>query len=911
MKSLLLVLLIPIILVCLPGGVAAEAESDDDDAAEMRRERRRARITHDHVYMDHEDLGLDLEDVEDIESEGHESRHNSTTHMNLRQRVGGIPIIDANMGLAVDSEGQVFGRWSDFIAGARNRINRIEPELSAEEALVLAAPLLELPNPDEITILDSTPGPQQAMTLESDLLSRDPIPAKLVYRLTGEDLRLAWDLVLRTPDGHHWWNIQLDTETGELLGKVDWISRETYRVFGPPPILTPDQGAHVLTSPPSLVASPIASPYGWHDTDGIAGPEHTDTRGNNTWVQEDADANDIGGFRPDGGAGLVFDFPFDPNVEPASYQSASLTSLFYWINIAHDVFYQYGFDEASGNFQVNNYGRGGIGGDQVSADGHDGADINNARFGTPPDGYEGLMEMFLWSGPIQLVINSPPSIAGTVMAAGASFGPALPDPVLGGDVVAALDAANPEGPSSTDACSPFTNSASISGKIALADRGICNFTVKVANAQAAGAIAMIVANNVGDGILTMGGTDASITIPSIMVGQSDGAAIRAESGAANVTMQPSVMRDGSLDAGIVIHEYGHGVTSRLTGGASNTGCLTAAQSAGMGEGWSDFFGLFFGAKAGDQGTDSRPLGAYVISQASTGSGIRSQPYSTDMTINDLTLVDIETANQPHGVGEIWAATLWEVFWQLVDAHGFDSDIYNWTGGNNLALQLVMDGLKLQACHPTFTEARDAILLAEANATGEANRCLLWRGFAKRGLGAASAVAASALDVTTAEDFTLPASCSEFCADGVTAPAEQCDDANLIDLDGCSRTCRIEESYLFHGVAQGGSVDLVVEGQTISIVTLAGESAADVAVKMAAAITANVTLESLGAVAQASGDSIVVAGQITSSVISDPGLAPPVPLSDWLPPAIALFLGISGILWLDGNRRRHHGPHLPH
>ncbi|MDG2334539.1 MAG: M36 family metallopeptidase [Myxococcota bacterium] len=862
-------------------------------------------MSHKHVYLEHKRLDLELEDVEDFEYEGHESKHNATTHMNLRQRIRGVPIRGANMGLAVRKDGRVVGRWSDFIPRARGRINRIDPDLDAEDALSLVAPLLGLSAPDEIVILESAAGPMRSSVLEGGTLSRDPIPAKLVYQPLGNQLRLAWDFVIRTPDGRHWWNIQVDTETGELLEKVDWIAHETYRVFGPAPVLTPDEGPHVITSPPSLVNAPIPSPYGWHDTNGIPGAEFTDTRGNNVHAQEDQDANDTGGIRPDGGPGLVFNFPFASGLAPSTYQSASIANLFYWNNVAHDLFYQYGFDEASGNFQVNNYGRGGTDGDPVRADAHDGGGTNNAQFGTPPDGFQGIMEMFLWTGAVQLAVISPAPIAGVYSAAGAAFGPELPSPALGGSVVAGLDSANPAGPTSTDGCSAFTNVASVNGNIALVDRGTCDFVDKVANAQAAGATAVIVANNAGENLVSMGGTNPFITIPSIFIGQSDGALIRSNLGSVDVSLNPSVMRDGSMDAGIILHEYGHGVSNRLTGGAANSGCLSAIQSSGMGEGWSDFFALFMGTRVGDIGTGTRLLGSYILSQPPNGQGLRSQPYSTDMTTNTLTLVDIETANQPHGIGEVWATALWEVFWELVDAHGFDSDVYEGTGGNNLAMQLVMDGLKLQTCNPTFIEARDAVLLAESNITDEINQCLVWRAFAKRGLGAAATVSSNPSNLVTSEDFTLPATCSEFCADGVTNAGEQCDDANLIDLDGCSQTCRTEESYTFQGVAAGGTVEFVIEGESVIIMTLPGETAADVALKMATEISANASLASLGATGQANGDVVVVAGAISSTIISDTGLAPAVPLGDWLPGILALILLFSGISWLQGHKLRNH------
>ena len=898
--------------LCILAGISlmvgSIAEARGREKPDSIKRGRRVEIARDHVRDHCDEFGLDLEDVEDSESHEYESRHNSTTHINLHQKIRGIPINGANMGLAVDHRGRVFGRWSDFIPKARNRINRRRPDLTPGEAVEAAATALGLTGLGKLEILTQTPGPAPTVTLGGGQLSRGPIPVKLVYQPVGDELRLAWDIAIRTLDGAHWWNVQIDAKNGEILGRSDWISRETYRVFGPAPTLTPDQGPHVLTGLPALGASPEASPFGWHDTNGIPGPEYTDTRGNNVYAQEDTDANDVGGFRPNGGAGLDFDFPVDLSQSPSTYQSASITSLFYWGNVAHDLFYQYGFDEASGNFQLNTYGRGGSGSDPVLADSQDGAGVDNARFGAPPDGFAGVMEMFLFTPPVQLQILTPVSVAGPYPAGAAEFGPSPPATPMVAEIVAALDAANGLGPSTTDACTSLTNDAEVEDNIVLIDRGSCNFTTKIANAEDAGAIGAIVANNVGDALLIMGGTDPSITIPSLFIGQTSGATIRAELGDVTASIASWPMRDGSLDGGIILHEYGHGVTSRLTGGAANASCLVNAQSEGMGEGWSDFFSLFAGARVGDTSTEPRGMGTYVLGQPESGSGIRSQPYSTDMAINTLTLSAIETAPPPHGIGEVWATALWEVFWQLTSAHGFDADIYEGTGGNNLAMQLVIDALKLQPCNPTFIEARQAIFDAETNHSSGANECLLWRGFAKRGMGFAATVSGDPALLTTTEDFSLPLSCAEFCADGSVNGAEQCDDSNLIDLDGCSQTCRLEESFAFSGIAQGGSVEFVVDGQTVNIVTLAGESAADVASKMATAIGANPVLAGLGAVATASGDQVIVAGSITSTTISDPGLAPPValPLSDWLPVVIALLLLVSGALRLSHFHRRNHG-----
>ena len=80
----------------------------------------------------------------------------------------------------------------------------------------------------------------------------------------------------------------------------------------------------------------------------------------------------------------------------------------------HDMSYQYGFDEAAGNFQQSNLGRGGKGNDYVIADAQDGSGSNNANFATPADGSNPRMQMYLFSpSPFQTCFaNSPAAFAG-------------------------------------------------------------------------------------------------------------------------------------------------------------------------------------------------------------------------------------------------------------------------------------------------------------------------------------------------------------------------------------------------------------------------------------------------------------------------------------------------------------------
>lgn len=128
------------------------------------------------------------------------------------------------------------------------------------------------------------------------------------------------------------------------------------------------------------------------------------------------------------------------------------------------------------------------------------------------------------SNPQQFTVNSPGSIAGSVFPASAVFGPALPQQGITGQLVLANDGI---GPDSTDGCSALNNAAEINGNIALIRRGQCNFTVKTRNAQDAGAVAVVIANNVPENLPTLGGTDPLINIPTVGIEQDLGDAIEA------------------------------------------------------------------------------------------------------------------------------------------------------------------------------------------------------------------------------------------------------------------------------------------------------------------------------------------------------------------------------------------------
>lgn len=737
-------------------------------------------------------LELQTEDVSDwIVTNEVYSEKSEVTHIYIQQTHKGVPIFNAVANFSVKNN-KIFFTRNSFISNVATKINSINPLLTSATAIEKAASELNLSGTSSITLLETLE--TNKFIYSKSGVSQEEIPVSLVYQpMPDNTLKLAWNLSIYQHDGKHWWNVRLDANTGEIINKNDYsvscdfskedsfetsdihtasfknlqitnyessslLSGEQYNVF-PIPTESPNDGTRsTLTEPQDATASP----YGWHDTDEADGAEYTFTRGNNVIVQEDGNGNNSGGYSPDGTSSLVFDFPLDLNQKSIGYQDASLTNLFYLNNIMHDIYYQYGFDVPSGNFQENIYGaRLGDPNDPVIADGQDGSGTNNANFATPPDGASPRMQMFIWDAPELLHINSG-TLIGDYVANDSNFndgattpGPSGVDLLTSPAVTADLVIVDDGTAAPTEACDPIINGAELIGKIAVIRRGNCNFTDKVQNAQDNGAVGVIIVNNVASPEVIMGGETTTVNIPAISISQALGESIitAIEDGETINTTLSNFGIDASLDNVIIAHEYGHGISNRLVGGRDNTSCLNNAEQGG--EGWSDFFGLMITMKPSDTEDDARGVATFSNGEAIDGFGIRQFRYTPDMSVNPMTFGDVQNQTSVHGVGTIWATMLWDLNWRMIGAYGYDSDIYTGTGGNNMTLSLVIEALKLSPCNPGFEDNRDAILAADDALYGGANKCLIWEVFARRGLGYTASSGDANSIVDQVEAFDMP------------------------------------------------------------------------------------------------------------------------------------------------------------
>ncbi len=511
-----------------------------------------------------------------------------------------------------------------------------------------------------------------------------------------------------------------------------------------------------------ITSGPISTGDPW------LAPTATQTSGNNAQAYADLVAPD--GFTTGDVFGQVstpgsdlFDYVYNPALLPGANNNqiqATITQAFYTINYLHDWFYDAGFDEAAGNTQGNNFGRGGIGGDFIFVEVQDYNVSNNANASVPQDGGSPRIQMGLFANDSILEVNSPASVAGSYITGSATFGPQTFD--VTGNLVLVNDGqvVGADGATS-DACeTPFVNAAQVTGNIAFIDRGECFFADKAANAQAAGAVAVVIANNnPGEGVINMGAPDNPpvVNIPLLLVSFEDGQAFRNAGGTVNVRLQRGQLTaatSSALDTTILAHEWGHVMNNRLMVNVSS-------QSNGMDEGWADFVALLLVTRPEDISTQfngTYGVGSYAQSIRRQGNpsfpayyyGIRRVPYSSDFSKNALSFRHIQSdvalpggvqtqfgesgANneEVHATGEVWATAVWECYANLLNGRTtltFDSvqaRMRNYT----VAAQ------KAVPSSPTFTEAKDAMLTVMlANDPGDHDLCA--RAFARRGLGQGS------------------------------------------------------------------------------------------------------------------------------------------------------------------------------
>ena len=580
------------------------------------------------------------------------SQHTRVTHISLQQQYNGLDVLGSMINVSVDNDGRIVAAGSSFLPGLGDggSADPLTTNDDSIDALASAFSALGLTVTESPVLLQSPVGQNQSTIISDAGVTSQPISAALGYTYNGTGVELTWGFDIKTNDGDHAYAAFVSAESGTFLMAIDGVMNARYNAIVMPD-MHPDHGSQQIIEDP---ADLLVSPFGWHDTNAVAGPEFTDTRGNNVFVQ----VGGLGGRPPNptgdraqGGTDLEFLDEFNPDLNHTVEQNqrSSTTNTFVAVNQTHDILARYGFDEAAGNYQASNYTGLGIPGDALLVDVDD------------PD----------------IICN-----------ASVAF---IPSPAPGADV---------------------------DGQDVNMEMNYCN-----------------------------------LTVPG---------------------------RDSGMDNSVVVHEFGHALISRLIAGPMwMQGAVADSQIGAMHEGIGDYLAAFMGMKPTSDPGDAIVLGDWYFGDPA---GIRRQPLSYDQAINARTYEDWNNQDDPvtgipnvevHQAGEIWASTLYDITWELIFKYGgvrdgsameiaFNEDMHHavgrtpttnqaifdtgptsmlgpdlldlTTGANNLAMQLIIDGMKYTFVNPTFTEARDGILAADQALTGGVNHDALWRAFARRGLG---------------------------------------------------------------------------------------------------------------------------------------------------------------------------------
>lgn len=525
---------------------------------------------------------------------------------------------------------------------------------------------------------------------------------------------------------------------------------------------------------------------GIHTQDPWLPARSTETVGNNVdayldLVTPDGFTKNSADMRGKVNANNEFNYVFDATIAAnatTTQKQAAVTNLFYTINYLHDVFYNAGFDEASGNAQRNNYGRGGRENDPLLAEGQDYSGVNNANMSTPPDGQSPIMQQYIFIGKSEQKIKFEPTDRLKLKTHVSRLG--IQEVNTGGFI--AMSTLNN---STQDICKPFTNRIDLVDKIVIANlTKECSPTdLYKALKSLKPALVMLVNPNVLPRRL-----EAQLPYPVIDVQSGKNTTLNVTSVVSKEKIRASYIfkkypdRDSTLSNLVVMHEWGHYLHGRLVG--NGVGSDNSVYGGGMGEGFSDFIALMhmvreedLGKPGGDNFNGLYPQGGWVDGSPSTSEvnnayywGIRRLPYTRDMSKNGLTYRHVRlgetlpthhpikgdatkvTEVGAHSQGEIWATALFEAFMGLAR----DTDRLTLDQAKARMRMYLVSGMKLTPSAATYLMARDAII-ASAYANDIEDAKIIAKGFAKRGMGTGAtspSLSSKDLKVGLTESFEL-------------------------------------------------------------------------------------------------------------------------------------------------------------
>ncbi len=368
----------------------------------------------------------------------------------LNQEINGVPVFRGEIKAAFTRSREMIRVVNNLAPGLEEADLSTDFGDPADAVRSAAGHINKLIARTELTKNDSVSTDLKAVFGVSDTA---PTAEKMYFPTEPGVAVPAWRVLISLPLSTFY--IIVDAKTGTMLWRKNITDHQTqtatYNVYANPNAMinladspfpmTPgptsmngSQGAAISRSMITRVGN--ESPYTFNNLGWITDGNNT-TDGNNVQAGLDREDPNNGSFNSNaidptgmatGSPDRFFDFPINPgiptnpvqntgdsplpagefpqqclppgtNAVPTDFQKASVTQLFYITNLFHDEMYLLGFTEAARNFQHDNFGRGGLDGDRISAQAQDCSGINNANFTTPADGSRPQMQMYLWPGP--------------------------------------------------------------------------------------------------------------------------------------------------------------------------------------------------------------------------------------------------------------------------------------------------------------------------------------------------------------------------------------------------------------------------------------------------------------------------------------------------------------------------------
>jgi len=323
-----------------------------------------------------------------------EDNDEGTTFLRYAQTVGGIKVFEGDVQVAVNRNGEVLSVREGFLVSGQ----QVATDPTLDEAQGIAKAFEHAGRGVMPSFAETSPrsGKGDKATFANPVEpSNEDVLSELNIIRVGNEARLAWH-VYADVGADEWYELLVDAHSGELLFRRNlYVFEAQGTVYTEHPVATPTR---VLVS--FVGDTTINTANGWMGTSTV-------TTGNNVEAYLDTnadnapDANNTTGLSNGHAFSSTqnFTFPFSTTADPRTQQAAVVTNLFYFNNFMHDFSYGLGFTESAGNFQTNNYGRGGLGADSVRAEAQDGSGTNNANFATPPDGQRPRMQQYLFTNP--------------------------------------------------------------------------------------------------------------------------------------------------------------------------------------------------------------------------------------------------------------------------------------------------------------------------------------------------------------------------------------------------------------------------------------------------------------------------------------------------------------------------------